>query len=136
MAGNALYPKWKQSIIQGTAGNSLTGNLKVALVDTGTYTYSNTHQFFSSITGVAGTPVALGNKSYVDGVLKADNVTFGSVPGGNNCEALVLYIDDGVAASSSPLVAYIDSGFISGMPVTPNGGDITVTWNASGIFAL
>ena len=25
---------------------------------------------------------------------------------------------------------------LTGLPVTPNGGDITVTWNASGIFTL
>lgn len=31
--------------------------------------------------------------------------------------------------------ALIDTGF-TGLPVTPNGGNITVTWNASGIFTL
>jgi hypothetical protein len=33
------------------------------------------------------------------------------------------------------LVAYIDSS-VTGLPVTPNGGNIGITWNASGIFAL
>ena len=37
--------------------------------------------------------------------------------------------------ATSPLVAYIDTG-VTGLPVTPNGGDIAVAWNASGIFAL
>jgi hypothetical protein len=46
----------------------------------------------------------------------------------------VIYVDTGTAATS-PLVAYIDTG-VTGLPVTPNGGNITVTWNASGIFAL
>jgi hypothetical protein len=36
--------------------------------------------------------------------------------------------------STSTLIAYIDSG--TNLPVTPNGGDITVQWNASGIFSL
>jgi hypothetical protein len=53
---------------------------------------------------------------------------------GNSAEALVFYIDTGTAATSR-LVSYIDSGF-SGLPVTPNGGDITLSFNASGIFAL
>jgi len=53
---------------------------------------------------------------------------------GNTVEALVIYVDTGSAATS-PLVAYIDTS-VTGLPVTPNGGDITVTWNASGIFAL
>lgn len=132
---NALYPKWKENILQGTANYPLSGTLKVALVDTGTYTYSGTHQFFNAVTGVAASSAALTTKSYTDGIFKADNVTFTAVPSGANCEALVFYVDTGTA-SSSPLVAYIDTGFTSGMPVTPNGGDITVTWNASGIFAL
>lgn len=132
---NALYPKWKESLIQLTAGNSLTGTVKVALVDTGTYTYSAAHQFYSSVTGVAGTPVTLATKTYVNGVFDADDSTFIAVSNGSvTCEALIIYIDSGSAATS-PLVAYIDTG-ITNMPVTPNGGNIAVTWNASGIFAL
>lgn len=132
---NALYPLWKQEVIKGTANTSLTGTLKVALVDTGTYTYSAAHQFYSSVTGVAGTPVALTTKTYVNGVLDADNSTFTAVSNGSvTCEALVFYVDTGVSGTS-PLVAYMDTG-ITNMPVTPNGGDISVTWNGSGIFAL
>lgn len=132
---NALYPLWKQEVIKGTANTSLTGTLKVALVDTGTYTYSAAHQFYSSVTGVAGTPVALGTKTYVNGVLDAADSTFTAVSNGSvTCEALVFYVDTGTAATS-PLVAFMDTG-ITNMPVTPNGGDISVTWNASGIFAL
>jgi hypothetical protein len=33
------------------------------------------------------------------------------------------------------LVAYLDTG-VTGLPVTPNGGDITISWHASGIFQL
>lgn len=132
---NALYPLWKQEVMKGTANTALTGTLKVALVDTGTYTYSAAHQFYSSVTGVAGTPVALGTKTYTNGVLGAANTTFTAVSNGSvTCEALILYIDTGTPATS-PLVAYMDTG-ITNMPVTPNGGDITVTWNGSGIFAL
>ena len=132
---NALYPLWKQEVIKGTANTSLTGTLKVALVDTGTYTYSASHQFYSSVSGVAGTPETLGTKTYVNGVLDAADVTFTAVSNGAvTVEALILYIDTGSPATS-PLVAYMDTG-ITNMPAVPNGGDITVTWNASGIFAL
>jgi hypothetical protein len=132
---NTLYPKWKEGVIQGASNTSLAGTLKVALVDTGTYTYSASHQFYNSITGVAGTPVALTSKTYVNGVLDAADVTFTAVSNGTvTCEALVLYVDTGTP-TTSPVVAYFDTG-ITNMPVTPNGGDISVTWNASGIFAL
>lgn len=130
---NAIYPKYKEAIIQSSANSSLTGTVKVALVDTGVYTYNAAHEFLTSLTGVVGTAVTLGSKTYTNGVFDAADATFTSVSG-NSVEALVIYIDTGSAATSR-LVAYLDTGF-TGLPVTPNGGDIAITWNASGIFAL
>ena len=60
-------------------------------------------------------------------------MTFPAVSG-NTAEALVFYIDTGTAGTSR-LIAFMDAG-VTGLPVTPNGGDITVTFNASGILAL
>lgn len=132
---NALYPKWKEQLLQFTTNNNLSaGTVKVALVDTGTYTYSSSHQFYSSVSSaVVGTPQTLGSKTYTNGTFDAADSTFSAVSGAS-VEALVIYIDTGSAATS-PLVAYIDTG-VTGLPVTPNGGDIAVAWNASGIFAL
>lgn len=130
---NALYPKWKEAISQATANSALTGTVKVALVDTGSYTYSAAHEFYSSVTGVVGTPQTIGSKTYTNGVFDGSDVTYTAVTG-NTVEALIIYIDTGTAGTSR-LVAYIDSG-VTNLPVTPNGGDITVSWNASGIFAL
>lgn len=131
---NALYPKWKEALIQSSANSSLTGTVKAALVDTGTYTYSAAHEFLTSLSGVVGTAQAIGaTKTYANGVFDGGDVTF-SAATGSAVEALVLYIDTGTP-STSRLVAYIDTG-ATGLPVTPNGGDITVTWNAGGIFAL
>jgi len=130
---NALYPKWKEAIMQATANSSLGGTVKVALVDTGTYTYSSAHEFYSSVSGVVGTPGTLGSKTYTSGTFDAADVTFTAVSGAT-VEALIIYIDTGVAGTSR-LVAYLDTGY-TGLPVTPNGGDITVQWNASGIFVL
>lgn len=130
---NAIYPKWKEAIVQASANSSLDGTLKVALVDTGTYTYSASHEFLSSLSGVVGTAQTIGTKTYTNGVLDGADVTYPAVTG-NSAEAIVLYLDTGVAGTSR-LVAYIDTG-VTGLPVTPNGGDINITWNASGIFAL
>ena len=132
---NALYPKWKEQLLQFTANNNLSsGTVKVALVDTGTYTYSSSDQFYSSVSSaVVGTPQTIGSKTFTNGVFDGADVTFTAVSG-NSVEALVIYVDTG-SSSTSPLVAYIDSS-VTGLPVTPNGGDISVTWNASGIFAL
>lgn len=131
---NAIYPKYKEALINGSANTSLAGTVKVALVDTGTYTYSAAHEFLTSLTGVVGTAQTIGaTKTYTNGVFDGGDVTFTAVSGAT-VEALVLYIDTGTAGTSR-LVAYIDTG-VTGLPVTPNGGDITITWNASGIFAL
>jgi hypothetical protein len=132
---NNIYPKYKEVILgAATNTNLLTGTVKVALVDTGVYTYSAAHQFLTSLTGVVGTAGTIGaTKSVTNGVFDGADVTFTAVTG-NSVEALVIYVDTGVAATS-PLVAYIDTA-VTGLPVTPNGGDISITWNASGIFAL
>lgn len=131
---NALYPKWKQALLEFTANNDLDGQtVKVALVTSG-YTYSATHQFYSSVSAsVVGTPQTIGTKTFTNGVFDGADVTFSAVTG-SQVTRLVIYIDTGSAATS-PLVAYLDTG-VTNLPVTPNGGDIAITWNASGIFAL
>lgn len=131
---NAIYPKFKEALwLQSANSNANSATVKVALVDTGTYTYSAAHEFYSSVSGVVGTPQAIGTKTFTNGVFDGDNVTYTAVTG-NSAEALIIYIDTGTAGTSR-LIAYIDTG-VTGLPVTPNGGDITLTFNASGILAL
>ena len=131
---NALFPKWKEALLQFTTNNNLSsGTVKVALVTAG-YTYSSSDQYYSAVSAsVVGTPQTLGSKTYTNGVFDAADVTYTSVTG-SQVVALVIYIDTGNSATS-PLVAYIDTG-VTNLPVTPNGGDIAIVWNASGIFAL
>jgi len=131
---NALYPKWKEALLQFTTNNNLSsGTVKVALVTSG-YTYSSSDQFYSSVSASAvGTPQTIGSKTFTLGVFDGADVTFTAVTG-SQAVSLVLYIDTGSSATS-PLVAFINTS-VTNLPVTPNGGDITITWNASGIFAL
>ena len=131
---NAIYPKYKEAILQSAANSNMSsGTVKVALIDTGTYTYSAAHEFYSSVTGVVGTPVTLASKTFANGVFDAADASFTAVSGAT-AEALLIFIDTGTAGTSR-LIAFIDTG-VTGLPVTPNSGDINVTWNASGIFAL
>lgn len=131
---NAIYPLYKQAIISGGTNTDMSaGTVRAALVDTATYTYSAAHQFLTSLTGVVGTAGVLGTKTVTNGVFDAADITYTAVTGAS-AEAIVIYIDTGTAGTSR-LVAFLDTGF-TGLPVTPNGGDINITWNASGIFAL
>ncbi len=135
---NALYPTWKSALLQNSADSDLDGTgatgVFVALVDTGTYTYSAAHEFYSSLSGIVGTDQEIGTKTYTGGLFDGADVTYTAVTG-NSAEALVLYRKNAGANTTWRLIAYIDTG-VTGLPVTPNGGDISITWNASGIFQL
>ncbi len=131
---NAIYPLYKQALLDASANVDLNdGTVKVALIDTATYPYNSAHEFYSSVSGVVGTPQTINNTTVTNGLFDGDNVTYTAVTG-NSAEALLIYIDTGSAATSR-LVAWIDTS-VTGLPVTPNGGDISITWNASGIFQL
>ena len=133
---NKLYPKWGEALLQFTAGADLDGQtVKAALLDTGTVAYNSAHDFYDDISaGVGGTPVEITTKTYTAGVFDGDNVTFTSVAGTVTYEAIVIFCDTGVPGTSR-LVAYIDTG-VTGLPVTSNGGNITVTWDNAGIFTI
>ncbi len=131
---NAIYPKWKEAIIQASSNSSLGGTLKAVLIDTADYTYSSAHDFYDDASaGAVGTPQTIGTKTYTNGTLDGDNVTFSALSG-DPCEAILIFLDTGTPATSR-LVAYIDTG-VTGLPVTPNGGDVTITWDAAGIFTI
>lgn len=136
---NAIYPLYKQALLAGDANadldnNTTTDGVYVALIDTGVYTYSAAHQFYSSLTGIVGTPQRITSPTVTNGVLDGGDVTFTAVTG-NSAEALVIYRQNAGANTTWRLVAFIDTG-VTGLPVTPNGGDISIQWNASGILAL
>lgn len=129
---SVIYPKFKEAQWSGTY-NLSTAVVRCVLVDTGTYTYSAAHQFYSSLSGVVGTESsALASKTFTNGVFDAADFSFSAVTG-NTAEAMVYFVDTGNAATDA-LICYVDSG--SGLPFTPNGGDANVTINASGICAL
>lgn len=59
--------------------------------------------------------------------------TFSTVTG-DEADYLVLYKYDATPANATMIITW-DSA-TTGLPVQPNGGDITVTWNASGILQI
>jgi hypothetical protein len=127
---SAIYPKAKDLLGEGDL-DMLVDTIKVILVDTGTYTYDGAHDFMNDVTGTGGTAQTISTPTWVNGLFDGDNETFTAVAGTVSYEALIIYKDTGGASSTNPLIAFID-----GLSVTSNGGDITVTWHASGIFQL
>ena len=110
---NAIYPKAKESFLKGEI-DLVDDTIKVALVDTGTYTYNVAHDFYNDLSGVLGTPVALASKTVTSGVFDAADATFSTPTAGTSIEALVIYKDTG------------------------NGADVDIVWDSGSnkIFAL
>ena len=136
---NAVYPLYKGFLLTAAANVSLDQNDStngpfVALVDTGTYTYSAAHDFYNDLSGIVGTDQRIATPTTASGLFDGDNVTFTAVTG-NSVEALVIYRKNSGANTTWKLVLYEDTS-VTGLPVTPNGGDITITWNASGILQI
>lgn len=135
---NAVYDKYKEALLGAAANSAITGSgttgLYAALVDTGTYTFSQTHEFYSSLSGIVGTDQEITSPTLTNGVIDGGDVTFPSVSG-NSVEAIVIYRRNAGANTTWRLIAFIDTG-VTGLPVTPNGGNIGITWNASGILKL
>ena len=127
-----VYPKYKQALLDGDTNIDINdGTVKVAL---STASYASANQFYSDVSAsTVGTPQTINNTTVTNGLFDGDNVTYTAVASGSTVTALIIYIDTGSAATSR-LVAFIDT--VTGFPLSTNGGDVTVAWNASGIFQL
>lgn len=69
---------------------------------------------------------ALASKTNVSGVFDAADFTFTAVTGAAVGAVVLLQWNTGTPSASRVLIV-IDSG--TGLPVTPNGGDITLQWS-------
>jgi hypothetical protein len=124
---NGTYVKFAEALLKGDIDFDVA-DIRAILVDNGQYTVNlTTHDFLDDIpvgarTAVSGT---LGGITVTNGVFDANDVTFSSVSGPQS-EAVVLYIHTGTEGTSR-LICYFDTA--TGLPVLPNGGNITVTWD-------
>lgn len=132
---NALFAKARQKFLApGTLGTTsgdaidwADDNIKVVAVDHAIDTPDPaTDEFLSDI--AAGARIAtsgnLASKTVTDGIADAADFAFTAVSGAS-IESLVIYKDTGTEGTSS-LIAFIDTA--TGLPFTPSGGDINVTW--------
>jgi hypothetical protein len=134
---SALYDSGREGFLDGSIDWD-TDDIRAILIDTTDYTVDlANHNMLDDVAAGARVAVsaALGSKTVTAGVADAADVTFTAVTG-DSVEAIILYKHTGTE-STSRLIAYIDTAS-SGLPVSPNGGDITVTWDsgANKIFKL
>lgn len=132
---NALYDAGREGFLAGD--NDWDSDHRVVLHDDGADTVNlATDDFLNDVAGGARIAVSstLGSPTHTAGVADASDVTVTAVSGAS-VERLVIYQHTGTDATSD-LVASIDTA--TGLPVTPNGGNITVAWDngANKIFKL
>lgn len=132
---NVLYDTGRDAFLNGDI-DFTNDTIRVYLVDNGDYTFSAAHQYLSQVAAAGRVAyAALAGKSSSSGIADATDTVLSSVTG-DSCESLVLCKWTG-DENTSLLIGYIDTA-AAGLPVTPNGGDITITWDngANKIFKL
>jgi hypothetical protein len=141
---NALFDKARQGFLDGSIDWD-TDTIKLTLIDTANYTVNlSTHQYMNTDTvpssAKVATSAALASKTVTDGVADAADVTLSSVSGAS-VEAIIIWKDGGGGGTSASgttdrLIAWIDTA--TGVPVTPNSGDITIQFDSGSnrIFKL
>jgi len=132
---NAIYPKAKKALLDGDV-DLLNDTIKIVLCDSG-YTYSSAHDFLDDIGASArvATSGALASRTTTDGQFDAADLTYSSLSG-DTVTSWVLFVDTGTE-STSRLLAYFDT--VSGggaLSFTPNGGNFTLSFGASGILTI
>ena len=122
-----LFPKGGEAMLGGSINYS-SDTLKI-LFYAGSFV--STHQFVSDLTGasIVARSSALSGITVTNAVLDANDVTITSVSG-SAFTLVYLYKDSGVDASSPLLASFVVASF------TPSGLDVSVVWNASGLFKL
>lgn len=134
---NILFTEYKNSIL-GSATHAVpdmdTDTIKAALTDEQTTAVvPGTHVDYAEISAMTvDTPATMANGAISGGSIDYDDFLFTSVSG-NSCESLNWYMDRTTEANS-PLILHVDTA--TGLPVTPNGGNINVTLDASGLFTF
>lgn len=135
---NALYDLGREGFLAGEIDWD-TAVIKCALVR-GYTPNLTTHKFVSDVTGAGGTLVAtsgaLTSKTVTAGVADAADVTFTAVASGAAIPYVLVFQSSAVtggadvAASAQRVIALYDTSTGVALPVTPNGGDITVQWDS------
>lgn len=132
---NTVYPIGKKAILDGDV-DFLVDTIKIVLCDN-SITYNAAHDFLNDITvgDRVATSAALSSKTTTGGAFDAADVTFTSLTG-STVTSWILFKDTGTE-STSQLIAFFDT--VSGggaLSFTPNGGNFTLSFGASGIFTI
>jgi len=133
---NALYDRGREGFLAGDIDWD-ADDIKLVLIDEADDTIDLAADEDLADRAAGARVATSGNfasKTTTDGTADAADVTLSTVTG-DESESIDIYQDSGVEATSL-LICNIDTA--TGLPVTPNGGDIVVTWDSGSdkIFTL
>lgn len=131
---NALYDKGRNAFATGLI-DWVNDDIRIALLSAGYTPNLATHDFVDDLgANIVARSGAMTGKTAVDGVCDADN-TVVSLVSGAQITRIAIYKHNASDAAAR-LIALLDSG--SGLPYTPDGTNITVSWSdgATKIFKL
>lgn len=130
---NVLFDSYRETLLLSTCVDLSTVAVDFDSVDTLDDTVDPAVDDFLDDILVAAREInwgPLGSKTTTDGTFDAADPT-ATAASGDQFEELIMYEDTGTPATSD-LVLSIDTA--TGLPFTPSGGDITLQFDAAGIF--
>lgn len=133
-----LYDEGRDNFANGNI-DWVNDDIRLVFIDDADYTVDSgadsTLADIAVAARVAISAASLASKTTADGIVDAADHTINAVSG-DVFEAIVIVKYDTGTPDNSLLIAYIDN--YSGLPATPNGGNITVAFpnDANKIFKL
>lgn len=131
---NSVFDPCREGFLKGEV-QWITPTIKVALVRG--YTFNAAHKWVSDLTSAGGTlhvtSSALSGKDATNGAADATDVTFATPPPHSSDHYVLVFQSSAVgggtdvASSAQRLIAWIDTA--TGLPIQPNGADITLTFD-------
>lgn len=138
---NAIYPQYLETLLNpangpnGDAPDLNTDTITNSL-HSSTYTYSAAHDDFAELSGqIDSQRETVGSPTVALGVFDAADTTFTTVAAGSTLDSYIFSESTGTPANDH-LIAYFDTDASGAISLATNGGDIVVSYNASGIFSL
>ena len=141
---NTLYMSGRQGFLDGSIDWD-TNTIRLTLINRdggGSLNNATDITFYTQVGDTARVKTydaalaatGIGGKTVASGIADGNDCTL-SATSGQPVGAIILWADSG-SPSTSRLIGWIDTG--TGLPASPNGGDITVQWSAgaSRIFML
>lgn len=147
----------KKKLLDGTIDLSSAGDtIKVLLLDNTTaYTFDpDTHEYVNDIADAGTTATEMSGTGYSrktisgqttsqdntddEGVFDGDDVTWSGLDAGT-IQTIVIYKQvggDDTTPGDDPVLAVLDDSSVADLPLTTNGSNVTINWDAEGIINL